>query len=464
MDIRNGKCFDCGAEYQIPASFTHDVARCKECGKTVHIAKLGDPVPKPPAQAAAPSAAKPAAQKPKIKEHVPSGKTGSGPSMMERLRAERAAAANAETTGAPASKPKAAAKASAKARPARAGAGKSGAAKTSGTRRSSGGSSTRRRNTKDAGDEDKLSERGARKEKKSPVMAIAAVGLLVVAAVVFFMKDSLFGDADPVEAGDATTENVASNDDGSAATTDTNSDEGTSADDIGNGEPIFDDVDGAPDTDEGGSDEGGTAAADDEPDAPTDSKPVDSGPDTTALADIGPLFGTTPEQMAEMDELMMTWMDTYAGSAGNRARDTLTKEYGVIALPSIINGLKNQDLSTEEGASNGDNVQRALMDMFNGTNFGWKYLKQEPDLYLAFNRKVVVAWHTQIERIEADGIDYFITMAKMEMKKSRDSDEYAKPERAKLASELRAKYGDGTAAASDDAVDTGMDDLDLDVD
>ncbi|MFT5288664.1 MAG: hypothetical protein ACI82F_000721, partial [Planctomycetota bacterium] len=26
MDIRNGKCFDCGAEYQIPASFTHDVA------------------------------------------------------------------------------------------------------------------------------------------------------------------------------------------------------------------------------------------------------------------------------------------------------------------------------------------------------------------------------------------------------------------------------------------------------
>ncbi len=260
---------------------------------------------------------------------------------------------------------------------------------------------------------------------------------------------------------DATTEEVATTEESAETDPDISSDEDAPAGDAESGEPIL------ADEDLPGSAADDTAASDDEPDAPTQPKPVDNGPDTTALPDIGPLFGTTPEQMAEMDELMATWMDTYAGRAGNRARDTLTREYGGIALPWIINGLKNQDLSTDEGQSNGDNVQKALQDMFFGTNFGWKYPSQEPDLYLAYNRKVIVAWHTQIGNIEANGIEYFITMAKMEMKKSRDSDEYAKPERAEIARELRAKYGDGAGAApaaSSDAVDTGMDDLDLDVD
>jgi len=37
MDYRAGKCSQCGAEYQIPASFAHNVARCKQCGGVVHL-------------------------------------------------------------------------------------------------------------------------------------------------------------------------------------------------------------------------------------------------------------------------------------------------------------------------------------------------------------------------------------------------------------------------------------------
>ena len=37
MEYRNGTCASCEATYKIPASFTHDRARCKECGGTVEI-------------------------------------------------------------------------------------------------------------------------------------------------------------------------------------------------------------------------------------------------------------------------------------------------------------------------------------------------------------------------------------------------------------------------------------------
>jgi hypothetical protein len=38
MEYRAGKCSQCGAEYQIPASFAHNVARCKKCkGGVVHV-------------------------------------------------------------------------------------------------------------------------------------------------------------------------------------------------------------------------------------------------------------------------------------------------------------------------------------------------------------------------------------------------------------------------------------------
>src|SRR5262245_12907184 len=37
MDYRAGKCSQCGAEYKIPASFAHNVARCKRCSGVVHL-------------------------------------------------------------------------------------------------------------------------------------------------------------------------------------------------------------------------------------------------------------------------------------------------------------------------------------------------------------------------------------------------------------------------------------------
>src|SRR5688572_19029338 len=37
MDYRNGKCSQCGAEYKIPASFAHNVARCRNCQGVVHL-------------------------------------------------------------------------------------------------------------------------------------------------------------------------------------------------------------------------------------------------------------------------------------------------------------------------------------------------------------------------------------------------------------------------------------------
>lgn len=37
MEYRAGKCSQCGAEYQVPASFAHNVARCKKCSGVVHL-------------------------------------------------------------------------------------------------------------------------------------------------------------------------------------------------------------------------------------------------------------------------------------------------------------------------------------------------------------------------------------------------------------------------------------------
>ena len=57
MDYRLGKCSQCGAEYKIPSSFQHDVARCKECSGVVNVG------PTQSADAPAAPAAKPAPPK-----------------------------------------------------------------------------------------------------------------------------------------------------------------------------------------------------------------------------------------------------------------------------------------------------------------------------------------------------------------------------------------------------------------
>jgi len=62
MEYRAGKCSQCGAEYQVPASFAHNVARCKKCGVgVVHLGApkgagtaAGSPVPASPTRPAGP--------------------------------------------------------------------------------------------------------------------------------------------------------------------------------------------------------------------------------------------------------------------------------------------------------------------------------------------------------------------------------------------------------------------------
>ncbi len=45
MDYRLGKCSSCGAEYKVPSSFAHDVARCKVCKGVVRLGPSSAPNP-----------------------------------------------------------------------------------------------------------------------------------------------------------------------------------------------------------------------------------------------------------------------------------------------------------------------------------------------------------------------------------------------------------------------------------
>jgi hypothetical protein len=53
MDYRHGKCSDCGAEYKIPTSFVHNVARCKVCKGVVRLGPAASAETRAPARAAA---------------------------------------------------------------------------------------------------------------------------------------------------------------------------------------------------------------------------------------------------------------------------------------------------------------------------------------------------------------------------------------------------------------------------
>lgn len=482
MDIRNGKCFDCGAEYQIPASFPHDVARCKECGKAVHIAAVGEPMPTPPAKASAapPAPAKRVSAKSSggLEEYKPSGKKGAGPSMMERLRAERAAAAGAGAAAAGAApKPKSASKGAPAKSSARRGAAGAKAGAKAGARgeargearggaRTKGGSSRSGKGRRGRSETTERGRRGGRdeQEKKSPALLIGAVVLLAGGGAAFAFKDELFGGADPTNAQEPT-EDVATADDGTA-TPDPVDTDGAEAAAVEDSAPA--DADPAGDTPEDGADDAGgddAEAAGGDADASAEPEVVDLGPDTTQLPEIGPILGTSDDQMAEMADLIETWMDPYAGAAGARAGNKLKKEFGVRAMPAMVNSLRMQDLSTKEGYDVAYQVKEALKELVYGRNFGWKSIN-EPDYEpkgLAFNRKVVAAWHTQIQKLADEGIEYYISFAKLEEKVSRDSDEYKFPDRAKLAAQLRTEYGDGTAPAPD-AAGGSDDEDDLEID
>lgn len=411
MSFRIGKCTSCDASYKLPATFEADRAKCKQCGGVVEIGPAQEEAPKPPPV----PAAKPA--------EAPAKKKRSGPSMKEQLMAKRKAEAEAAAASSPpAAKPaakapaaKPAAKKPAAAKPA-AKAAAAAPAGASGSRRSRpAGSRSRggRRGSEDDGEEGGSKRRGRRTPEKKglPVGGLIGIVVLVIAAVgaaVF-----LSGGEDPAPA--QTGEEVASGD--SEAAEDTAEDNGT-ADEAGTTEASASTEETDGDSSEDAGDE---AASSDEEAAPAEEKPAKkpasnlTDPDSIDLSlipDFGAITGCSPDRFAELEGLVATMVDPMAGAAGNRAKRKLV-DAGKESFPPILNALKTLDLTDEDQFRSADVCQKALQDICNGNNFGWKYPSQEPDKFHAYDKKAIRAWSQAWEKAENDDA-YWAKLAKLD--------------------------------------------------
>jgi len=391
MTFRIGVCTSCGANYKLPASFAADQARCKNCGGVVQIGKAGEEAPKPaapPVPAEKPAAAT-AAAKPKKKRE--------GPSMKERLMAQRKAEAETAPKATPdaAAAPKASSvKASAKPAAGSKAAGKSG---TTGSRRSRPAGSRGRASKKGGDDEeDGGGRRAGGRRRSAPAKKKAPVGGFIAAAVIlaavcggawwyFGQEEAAEVDEAPSIVADLADANV------EGATS-----EGA-GDGDGNGAVSAEDV---ASTDAGDGDDGGATedeGAEDVAKEPT--KPVKKAApagdpasvDLSVIPDYGPISGCSETRFAELQELAATMIDPMAGAAGNRARNKLV-EAGKEAFPVILNSLKGLDLTDDDGFRSADVCQKALQDLCNGNNFGWKYPSQEPEKFHYFDKKVILSW------------------------------------------------------------------------
>ena len=104
MEYRAGKCSQCGAEYQVPASFAHNVARCKKCG--VGVVHLGAPARGAgTTESAASTPARPVVPEPVAARDVPPpaerAPVGHGAGRPEKQRQEVSPLARAASTPAP---------------------------------------------------------------------------------------------------------------------------------------------------------------------------------------------------------------------------------------------------------------------------------------------------------------------------------------------------------------------------
>jgi hypothetical protein len=408
MTFRIGECSSCGATYKLPASFAADQARCKNCGGVVQIGKAGASAPlkpAPPVPATRPAGAtavRAPAQPPAKKKHE-------GPSMKERLLAQRQAAGATHGAAAKPSPPvdrthgaksvksttyTPAAKGTSKAASPRAGTaiaaaapvepgpGASPQAKPAGSRTRSS-----RRGASEASEDGGRAggRRHAPKKKEPPILGfIAAVVLLVgISGGAYWYLTQEPGP----DAAAAPETKVAMAADATQDSPSGSSGEGASS--------VEDVTSGAEDGADGG--QAPIAAAADEAAAAAKPKPVKAPPGDPASVDLslipqyGPIAGCSPARFAELEELAATMVDPEAGAAGNRAKLALL-ESGKEAFPVIFNALKAQDLTSEDGFRNADACQRALQELCNGRNFGWKYESQEPDTFHYFDKKVIVSW------------------------------------------------------------------------
>jgi len=338
-----------------------------------------------------------------------------GPSMKEKLLAARKADESREASATPAGKPAA----RAKRRPA-ATAASSSVASSRPSRRSARptrGGSRRSRGGDDADAGAEPSGRGRRgkattgnRRKASPAMV---AGMLVILGLIGFgvYKLAFEGDSDEVvQAGNgAATPTPAETDAAAGAElTDETTGEADAVDPAAEDEA----QDDQPPAD------GDGAAADAEP-APAQPAVDPASVDLDALAEFGPTSETSPEEWAEIEGHVATFLDPAAGAAGNRARIAL-ESFEKKAVPAIINRMRDLDVAEEQGMRNGDIAQRLLMTICNGTNLGWHHATEPKDVY--FNKRVIESWWKVWDRAKDDEA-FWREFAKLEETPAEDEPE-----------------------------------------
>lgn len=472
MDYRTGKCSQCGAEYKVPASFAHSAARCKQCKGVVHLGPPQGGAPSEPAAAAESSpaptamparkvvpkpaapAAAPHAEAPKAAPSAPPAAPKAEPAAeekkggtLERLKAQRAAGAGTPAPApAPAPKPAAAPAARAPAPAAKAPA-PAPATKAAAPAPKPAAPAAARAGRKEKDEDDSASKRGGRRgakerpeKKKSPAGLLSVIGLVVVGAAVFLFRDKLFAGDPPVE-GEGSVN--------AAATTEAGATPAPTADAAA--EPT------APAAEPEAPAESPVAREEAAP-APGEKKPDPkvkdpSSIDLAAIADFGPTPDTSAEEWTKLQESVVQMLDTEAGAAGTRARRFLIEQKRK-AVPALLNAFKKLDFATAEGRKAGDLCQTTLKDIWNGTNFDWRYpdeaagkpVTDPGDVW--FCKRSTELWCTLWKQAE-ENIEVWIQKAKLEEK---DPEE---------AQRLRATFGKAPEAGASES-SGGDEDMDVD--
>jgi hypothetical protein len=168
-----------------------------------------------------------------------------------------------------------------------------------------------------------------------------------------------------------------------------------------------------------GAGPGALAAAPETPKAAAPKTPEPADPSSIDLGAL-PTFerfpGTSDEEWQLLQAQARAMLDFSGGAAQTRAMNNL-QTAGRKAFPAILNAFKDLDLATESGVQAGKLCQRTLMNICNGTNFGWK--DGIDPASIVFNKKVVQSWSTQWERCKTDDPEsnaYWAKFSKSEAK------------------------------------------------
>ncbi len=426
-DFRKGVCLDCDAQFKIPTSFTHDRAKCNQCGGTVEIAttEVKDATPPPvpvapkvkpmPAKPAPPKAAPPAAEpeeKPMtMKEKILARKKAdaaaaqatppTSPTGKAKATAPKASATSAKAAAPSAGAPRAKA-AGAEAKGTRAGGRKAAGAK--------GGSSKRGASKRGAEEAEESGRRGrAQKEKKSPVAGLIGVAVLVIGGGAGWYFTMGPGAAEePVKKTEI-------------------AESGPTPEELA--------IEAAA-TEQREADKAAAQALKAEEDAAAKVDPAEAAPAAPNVEkvyepleikyDEFPIFGkaidTSDEEWAKIEALAAQLVDMDYPRDQGRAAKELTS-IGYKSLPAVFNRLREIDLGTSDGYIAGDLVQRTVTDLLHGKNMTWDSERDgsqvpTPRAHMV-NRKSVRAYLMTWNTVVADPT-VWIGLGKLENEKYSD--------------------------------------------